>query len=279
MRMLTFHVMLLFALAPAARAAADPALDRIARRGQLSVCYGGLESPGFAYIGKDGKPAGLTWDLIVDLHRRFNALAGRQLALNLVRVTPVNRIVFVKQGRCDFLVTSLLDTPERRREIDFVSPGIYSAAAAVFAPKATRIERWDDLRGKTVCAPAASVWIRPYEQKGLRIAGYPGMAEVHKAVLDGRCVASLGDDTGYAKVRQDNQSWKGFEVKLIGDERLPWGVALRKDQPQLKRLLGGIVTGWHRDGVILALERKYGLPPNPWAQRMAREHALAVSAR
>ena len=271
--------LLLAGAGASAPARADTAIDKIRDRGQLSVCYGGFESPGFAYLDKAGKPAGLTWDLIVNLHQRFSTALGKPLKLNLVRITPVNRIIFVKQGRCDFMVTSLLDTPERRREIDFASPGFYSAAAAVFAPKATRIESWADLQGKTVCAPASSVWVRPYEAKGLKIAAFPGFAEVHKAVVDGRCVASIGDDTGYAKIKEDNRSWAGFELKLIGDERLPWGVALKKNEPELKQMLGNIVEQWHRERFIIGLEHKYQLPPNLWAQQMAERYAIKVSAR
>lgn len=276
---ISIAVSLLLAAGTAAPARADTALDKIKDRGQLSVCYGGFESPGFAYLDQAGKPAGLTWDLIVDLHQRVGAAVGKPLKLNLVRITPVNRIIFVKQGRCDFMVTSLLDTPERRREIDFASPGFYSAAAAVFALKSTRIESWADLQGKTVCAPAASVWVRPYEAKGLKIAAFPGFAEVHKAVADGRCVASIGDDTGYARIKEDNHSWSGFELKLIGDERLPWGVALKKNEPELKQLLGSIVERWHRERFIIGLEHKYQLPPNVWAQQMAERYAVKVSAR
>lgn len=269
---------LLVAVAAPARAG-DGTLQRIRERGQLSVCYGGLESPGFAYLDKEGKPAGLTWDLITDLHRRFSGLLGKELKLNLVRITVVNRIIFLKQGRCDFMVTALLDTPARRREIDFVEPGFYSAAAAVFAPKATRIDSWEDLRGKTVCAPAVSVWIRPYEEKGLKFAAFSGLVESYKAVADGRCVAAIGDDTGYAKLKEDSRSWGDFELKLVGDQRLPWGVTVRKDEPELKRLLSGIVEQWHRERYVIALERKYRLPSNPWAQDMARRYALEVSAR
>jgi len=272
----TLTVILSSAAAPAH---ADTALDKIRDRGQLSVCYGGFESPGFAYLDKAGKPAGLTWDLIVDLHQRFSTALGKPLKLNLVRITAVNRIIFVKQGRCDFMVTSLLDTPERRREIDFASPGFYSAAAAVFAPKTTRIDSWADLQGKTVCAPASSVWVRPYEAKGLKIAAFPGFAEVHQAVADGRCVASIGDDTGYAKIKEEDRSWSNFEVKLIGDERLPWGIALKKNEPELKQMLGSIVEQWHRERFIIGLEHKYQLPPNLWAKNMAERYAVKVGTR
>lgn len=259
--------------------ARDTALDKIRDRGQLSVCYGGLESPGFAFLDKSGKPAGLTWELIADLHQRFNALSGKQLQLNLVRITPVNRLTLVKQGRCDFLVSSLLDTLARRREIDFVEPGFYSAAPAVFAPKSTRIESWEDLRGKTLCAPASSVWVRLYEERGLKFAAFSGLAEVQKAVTDGRCIGSLGDDTGYSLVKEDSKHWGNFEVKLIGEERLPWGVALKQGEPELKRVLAGIIEQWHRDRFIIALEQKYRLPSNPWAKQMAARYAVKVGAR
>ena len=48
------------------------------------------------------------------------------------------------------------------------------------------------------------------------------------------------------------------------------GIALRKGQPELQALLGKVVEGWHRSGLIIELEKKYGIEANPW---VAEQHA------
>lgn len=250
-------------------AQAEVLLERAVSRGSLSVCTG-EEFPPFKFIDAEGNHSGLIYDLVLDLQHQLQQATGKDLGLQLVLVTPVNRLAFLNQGRCELLVTSLLDTPSRRREVDFVEPGYYSSAATVFAPKTTRLEHWEDLRGKVLCSNPASVWVRPYEERyGVRFASYTGNAEVRKAVADGRCLGTLADDVFYREQAKD-PNWQDYEIKLPSQDAAPWGIALRKGQPELQALLGKVVESWHRSGLIIELEKKYGIEANPW---VAEQHA------
>ena len=250
---------------------AEPLLERAQSRGTLNVCTSD-EFPPFKTLDAQGKPAGLIMDLIVDLQQQLSAKVGQPLKLQLVQVNPLNRLLFLDQGRCEVLVTSLLDTPARRREVDFASPGFYSSAATVFAPKSTAVPDWQSLRGKTLCAPATSVWVRPFESRyGVQFASFNGTAEVRKAVADSRCLGAMGDDALYSALARQPE-WADYEVKLPGQDPAPWGIAPRKGQPALLAAVSGIVEGWHAHGVIIDLEQRYGLAPNAW---VAQQHARA----
>ena len=263
---LTGALALLVAAVPAQ---AEPLLQHAIERGSLNICTSD-EFPPFKRYDKDGQASGLIQDLILDLHQRLAAQVGQPLKLQLVQVTPLNRLLFLNQGRCELLVTSLLDTPARRREVDFVSPGYYSSAATVFAPRSTRIDSWEALRGKTLCAPLTSVWVRPYEARyGIEFVSFGGLPEMRKALLDGRCLGALGDDVLYRSLAQE-PGWQDFEVKLPGQDPAPWGIALRKEQPALRDAVAAIVRDWHASGRIVALEQHYHLPSNPW---VAEQHA------
>ena len=265
------RVLCLAALLLSTGAGAEPLLERAVARGMLNVCSGD-EFPPFKFLDAQDRPAGLIPDLIGDLHQQLSAATGKPLALRLVQVNPVNRILFLQQGRCDLLVTSMLDTPARRQQVDFASPGFYSSAATVFAPKSTPLADWQSLRGKTLCAPATSVWVRPLEERyGVRFVSFNGSAEVRKAVADQRCLGALGDDVLYQALAA-TPGWEDYEVKLPGQDPAPWGIALRKDQPELLKALSSIVEGWHAEGLIIALEQRYGLQPNPW---VAEQHQRA----
>ncbi|MFJ4374717.1 transporter substrate-binding domain-containing protein [Pseudomonas japonica] len=251
---------------------AEPLLERAVDRGVLNVCSGD-EFPPFKFLDAQGRPAGLIPDLIDDLHRQLAVATGKELTLRLVQVNPVNRILFLQQGRCDLLMTSMLDTPARREQVDIASPGFYQSAATVFAPKASVLTDWSSLRGKTLCAPATSVWIRPLEERyGVRFISFNGSAEVRKAVADQRCLGALGDDVLYRALAA-TPGWEDYEVKLPGQDPAPWGIAVRKGQPQLLSALSRIVEGWHAEGLIIALEHHYGLAPSPWLveQQQARQ--------
>jgi polar amino acid transport system substrate-binding protein len=251
-----------------AQAQAETLLERAVERGSLNICTGD-EYPPFKFIDKQGHNNGLIYDLILDLQKRLSQTTGKDLTLNIVQVTPINRTLFLNQGRCEFLVTSLLDTPARHREVDFVSPGYYSSAATVFAAKTTPLTSWEGLRGKTLCAPPTSVWVRPYEERyGVSFASFNGLAEIRQALIDGRCVGALGDDVLYRGLAKE-PGWQDFEVKLPSQDAAPWGIALRKGQDQLLQTLSGIVRDWHASGLIIELEKKYNIEPNSW---VARQH-------
>ena len=250
---------------------AEVLLERAQSRGTLNVCTSD-EFPPFKMLDAQGKPSGLIMDLIVDLQQQLSARVGQPLKLSLVQVNPLNRLLFLDQGRCEVLVTSLLDTPARRREVDFASPGFYSSAATVFAPKSTAVPDWESLRGKTLCAPATSVWVRPFESRyGVQFASFNGTAEVRKAVADSRCLGAMGDDALYSALARQPE-WADYEVKLPGQAPAPWGIALRKGQPELLAAVSNIVEGWHAKGLIITLEQRYGLAPNAW---VAQQHAQA----
>ncbi len=250
---------------------AEVLLERAQSRGTLNVCTSD-EFPPFKMLDAQGKPSGLIMDLIVDLQQQLSARVGQPLKLSLVQVNPLNRLLFLDQGRCEVLVTSLLDTPARRREVDFASPGFYSSAATVFAPKSTAVPDWESLRGKTLCAPATSVWVRPFESRyGVQFASFNGTAEVRKAVADSRCLGAMGDDALYSALARQPE-WADYEVKLPGQAPAPWGIALRKGQPELLAAVSSIVEGWHAKGLIITLEQRYGLAPNAW---VAQQHAQA----
>ncbi|VVN49680.1 hypothetical protein PS687_00033 [Pseudomonas fluorescens] len=250
---------------------AEVLLERAQARGTLNVCTSD-EFPPFKMLDAQGKPAGLIMDLIVDLQQQLSARVGQRLKLSLVQVNPLNRLLFLDQGRCEVLVTSLLDTPARRREVDFASPGFYSSAATVFAPKSTPVPDWESLRGKTLCAPATSVWVRPFESRyGVQFASFNGTAEVRKAVADSRCLGAMGDDALYNALARQPE-WADYEVKLPGQAPAPWGIALRKGQPALLAAVSSIVEGWHANGLIIELEQRYALAPNAW---VAQQHAQA----
>src|SRR3546814_16973098 len=56
----------------------------------------------------------------------------------------------------------------------------------------------------------------------------------------------------------------------------PWGVAVKKGEPAFAALMSGMVVNWHLSGRIIELEKKYGLQPTPFAQKM-HEMLLGVN--
>lgn len=251
-------------------------LEYIQQRGRVAVCTT-MAFPLFAYYDEQGKPAGLIQELIEDAHQRLETRLGRSLQLQVVRVTPTNRIEFVRQGRCDFMISTLSNSPERKVLLDFAEPGFYRSGTTVLALKSTAIPDWESLRGKTLCSSPTNSWLKAGERRfGINFVTYfGGEVDSQKAVVDGRCLGLAAYDTYFEVLlqRDQNQVWSNFEIKLPSQDFAYWSITLRKDRPQLRGFLDELVADWHRSGLIVDLERKHGIPANPWVAQMHADYA------
>src|SRR3546814_16246032 len=70
--------------------------------------------------------------------------------------------------------------------------------------------------------------------------------------------------------------WKDWKMPLPTIDDAPWGVAVKKGEPAFAALMSGMVVNWHLSGRIIELEKKYGLQPTPFAQKM-HEMLLGVN--
>ncbi|UCJ16691.1 transporter substrate-binding domain-containing protein [Pseudomonas sp. MM211] len=248
-------------------------LAYIKERGRVAVCTT-MAFPLFAYYDEQDKPAGLVHDLIVDVHKRLEARLEKPLTLNVVRVTPTNRIEFVRQGRCDFMVSTLSNSPERKALLDFAEPGFYRSGTTILALKSSRIDSWESLRGKPVCSSPTNSWLKTGERRfGIDFVTYfGGEVDSQKAVVDGRCVGLVAYDTYFEVLlqRDSHQVWNNFEIKLPSQDFAYWSITLRNERPQLRAFLDTVVADWHRSGLIIDLEKRYGIPANAW---VAEQHA------
>lgn len=269
--------LLLWSASPV-QAAEEPAdgLAYIKERGRVAVCTT-MAFPLFAYYDAQDKPAGLVNDLIVDAHRRLEARLGRTLELSVVRVTPTNRIEFVRQGRCDFMISTLSNSPERKALLDFAEPGFYRSGTTLLALKTSHVESWESLRGKPVCSSPTNSWLKTGERRyGIDFVTYfGGEVDSQKAVVDGRCVGLVAYDTYFEiLLRRDGQQvWNNFEIKLPSQDYAYWSITLRNQRPQLRAFLDEVVTDWHRSGLIIDLEHRYGIPANAWVAQMHSQYS------
>lgn len=259
-----------------APSASASALERMAARGELRVCTSSDVKP-VAFLSPSGEMQGFLPSLVADLNQKMSARLGKPLKLEIVRITPMNRIEFLNQGRCDLLLAAFLDTPARRKVVDFVEPGFYASRAGLLAPHGHGLKTWPDLRGRTVCAPATSAWVRPYEERyGIRFASYPTTQESKLAALKGLCSGLMMDDV-IADSMVSSGAAPGFESALPPQDAFAWGIAVRKGDPELKAVLSQIVTGWHASGLVLDLERRWGLKANPYAHGLGQPAQAATS--
>ena len=60
-------------------------------------------------------------------------------------------------------------------------------------------------------------------------------------------------------------------MPLESQEVQPWGLAVRKGQPEWAAYLSGMVKKWTKDGTILDLETKYHIKHSKFAEEAHRK--------
>lgn len=250
----------------AAEAHAEDRLARILLKGEIAV---GVKKdyPPFGMLDEEGNQAGFEYDLAQDIAHRLG------VRLRTVGVSGANRLQQLAEGRVDLVLATMADTEERRAIATVVEPDYYASGVTLMAPADTHIETWTDLRGQSVCATQGSYFNRPLEQVYLaHLQLYNNGRDARMALRDRRCVGWVFDNTAIAGDLMQSQ-WQGYKAALPPQWVTPWAIAVGNDAGSagLARFLGDTVAQWHRDGFLLDVEKKWGLPPSEF---LAREHDL-----
>lgn len=249
---------------PGAPARAD-ALDDIRARGVLVV---GVKPdvPLWSLVHPvTGVPEGLEPDLAADLARRIG------VGLRLVGVLTSDRLDVVERRKVDVLIATLSETPERSARVHLVAPRYYTAGANILARRQEHFRQWSDLRNRRVCSLRGVYFNRPITvTQGLDIVALYSNELALQALRDGRCDALLHYDVNIAAMLQEPRWAAAFEMPLETLYPAPWAIALHRDEAagRLQALVSATVIEWHRSGMLLALERKWGIPPSAFASRM-----------
>ena len=256
----------LLVLASAARAEDGGRLERILERGRLIV---GVKTdyPPWGMVAPDGRIVGLEADLARDVADRLG------VRLELVAVTGANRLQRLEQGQVDLVIATMGDTVERRLTSDLVLPHYYASGVTLMARDDAPFRDWNQLRGRPVCLTEGAFFNRALTERYLiDPIVFPGNRDAMMALRDGRCVGWAFDDTVLGRLVAEPE-WAGYRLALPVILSTPWAVAVRKGEGEAAwgREMADQVADWHRRGRLLALQAKWGLPPNSFLEG---QHAL-----
>jgi polar amino acid transport system substrate-binding protein len=252
-----FARFLALAILIAAPLASAQTLERIAEKGEVVIGVTNTFRP-YGFVEDDGRFAGLEIDLAQSI-AEFLGVKPR-----LVPVAAANRIPWLRQTRIDLILASMPVTDERRSEIGIVEPPYYASGVAVLAAAEVGLRSWRDLANRSVCGLRNSAYNRVAERYGASILSFPTGPEVEAAVLDRRCVGWVFDEASLGATLSQRPRWLGYTLALVTDEPRPWaiGVPLSERDGPFGQLLSNIVSDWHRTGLLLTLQEKWGLPAN-----------------
>jgi len=219
-----------------------------------------------------GNVVGMEIDMINDLANRIGEQAGKEIEVELVVVVASNRMQFLEQGKIDIMIATMSDKPERREVVGIVQPNYYSSGVAILAHNDSGISDWDSIKGKKICGIQGAWYNKEHGDKnGAEMIVFKGVPEVEAAVLDGRCVGWLYDDSAFIPRKvNEPEKWKDYEIATPVVADVPWGAAVRKEEIQdpIGKTLSAAIIDWHKSGTIAELETKWGVPQTQWVLDM-----------
>jgi glutamate/aspartate transport system substrate-binding protein len=258
------------AAAPVVSSVAAPAppaekIDTLKRiRDTQTILLGVRESSvPFSFVDAQKQPQGYSVDLCLRIADAVKAeLKLPRLDVKFVPVTSSNRIPYVVDGKIDLECGSTTNTRKRQQEVAFAYT-TFVAGIKMLARKSSNIGGIDDLRGKTVVVTAGTtsetMLKAMNEDRVLKLTVITAKdhAESFKAVDDGTAVAFPMDDVLlYGLI---SKSGKPDEFAVVGKYLSvePYGIMLRKNDPQFEKIVNRSLIDLFASGEIRRLYAKW----------------------
>ena len=209
-----------------------------------------------------GNLVGMEIDMAMDVAAKMGVEA------ELVPVQSSNRMQFLEQGKIDMMIATMSDRADRRKIVGIPGPNYYTSGTNIMSPKALGFTSWEDLRGKKVCGKQGAFYNQITEERyGVEIMAFTGNAEAKQALRDRKCVAWVYDDSSIGSDLSSG-NWDEFEMPLASEDDNPWGlgVPLAEASCVFGNFMSGMQYNWHREGTLIALEKKWGIKPTAFLQ-------------
>jgi len=223
----------------------------------------------FSYLDDKLQPVGYSMDLcnkVVDAVKK--ELKMPNLIVKLQPVTSSNRIPLIQNGTIDMECGSTTNSVVRQKEVAFGnSTFVINVTAAV--KKSSGIKSFADLNGKTVSTTSGTTavpLIKKYEKsKNAEVKEIYGKdhAESFLLLADDRVTAFVMDDILLAGQIANSKSPGDYMILNESLRTEPYGIMLRKDDPQFKKLVDTTLSGLMKSGEIEKMYAKWFMNPIP----------------
>jgi glutamate/aspartate transport system substrate-binding protein len=248
--------------APPAQAQTIDTLKRIRDTGTILIGVREASIP-FSFIDANKRPQGYSVDLCVRIADAIKAqLKLPRLDVTYVPVSSANRITTLLNGGIDLECGSTTNTRERQQQVAFAYT-TFVAGIKMLAKKSSNINGAEDLRGKTVVVTKGTtseklMAVKNEEQSlKLKIIVANDHDESFRMVDEGKAVAFPMDDVLLYGLISKSRNPDEFAVigKYLSVE--PYGIMMRKGEPQFERVVDKALTDIFASGEIRVLYDKW----------------------
>lgn len=253
----------------AASAQSGGTLQKIKESGTIQIGARESQIP-FSYkLSADAAPIGFTTDICLKIVDAVKAKLGLpKVEVQYVMLNSTNRIPLLQNGTVDLDCATTTNSTQRQQQVDF-APSHFVTNITAAVKKASGINTLADLNGKNVATVAGSTSIQLL--RGARKSGSIEANELPgKDTSDGFLLLSTGradayvlDDVQLAGMIANAPNPGDYKILKESLRQEPYGIMLRKDDPQFKALVDETVAGLMKSGAIEQLYVKWFLSPIP----------------
>jgi len=240
--------------APATAQELTGTLKSIKESGAITLGHRDSSIP-FSYLDDNQKPIGYAMDIclkIVDAVKK--ELKLDKLEVKLTPVTSATRIPLMANGTIDLECGSTTNNAERQKQVWFTNTHFLTASRYV-TKKASKIEKIDDLKGKSVVSTAGTTNIKQLTEanaaRNLNINIIPAKdhAEAFLMVETDRAVAFVMDDILLSSLVAGSKAPADYVIsKDAFSKPEPYGIMLRKDDAAFKKVVDAATAAVYTGG-------------------------------
>jgi glutamate/aspartate transport system substrate-binding protein len=257
------------ALPPPVTAQDGGTLKKVKDTGSITIGFRESSVP-FSYLDDKQQPVGFAMDIcakVVDAVKKELKLAKLDVKLN--PVTSATRIPLMANGTIDLECGSTTNNAERQKQVWFTNTHFLTASRYV-TKKASKINKIDDLKGKTIVSTAGTTNIKQATEAnaaknlGMTILPAKDHAEAFLMVETDRAVAFVMDDILLASLIAGSKTPAAYK---ISDDAFslpePYGIMLRKDDVAFKKLVDSATAALYKSPEGARIYNKWFTQPIP----------------
>jgi glutamate/aspartate transport system substrate-binding protein len=252
----------------AAAVAQEGTLQKIRSSGSITIGHRDASIP-FSYYDDKQQVVGYAVDLcnrIVDAVKADLKMPKIETKYQLV--TSANRIPLMANGTIDLECGSTTNNLERQKQVWFTITHFVTANRWV-SKKSAKLHKLADLKGKTIVSTAGTTNIKQIteinaaQNLGMNIISANGHPEAFQMVETGRAVAFVMDDILLYSLAAQSRSPKDYEISPDALSVEPYGIMLRKDDNDFKKVVDAAMTQIYKSGEINKIYHKWFEQPIP----------------
>ncbi len=199
----------------------------------------------------------------IDLANEIGKRMKRKVTIDATQFSGI--LPALQAGTYDFVAAPTTVTKERADNLLFTEGYLNTDFQFLIKKGAPRINKLEDLKGKTVSVNKGSAydsWARGLEaQIGWKVESFGTQTDAVQAVLAGRADANVAGNTVVAWAVKNNPQ---LELSYLHSTGLVWAAPMRKDSTELRKQIENAIECMKLDGTIAKMHEKwFGTKPAP----------------